>query len=157
MATAIDEETDASASPGFDAVARKAYGLAMESFGSQRRPGRGANAPGKPPLPPFVGEWADGRQGEHRYFSVTGDGVRYPGQKPCFPDPTVSKAIEFAGGFAEHALTPKVRVVRAAGKAVTIDVAAIRAGKAPDVGVRPDDVIQVDARPSVQVHDGKPR
>ncbi len=77
----------------------------------------------------------------NRFVNVGGD-VKGPKRVPFTPDLTVLSAITACGGFTEYADQKKIRLLRD-GKAVIIDVKAIRKDPTRDVGLKPGDSIEV--------------
>ena len=80
-------------------------------------------------------------------FFVSGEVVQ-PGEFPLKPNTTVGQAITLARGFTFNAAKGKTIIFREDEKSgerllINVDMAAIMAGKKPDIPLRANDVIQV--------------
>ena len=71
--------------------------------------------------------------------------VLRPGRFPAQVAPTVARALDDAGGFAEIAWPAGV-TLRRCGRVVRVDVEAILEGEADDVALRNGDVLTVPLR-----------
>ncbi len=77
------------------------------------------------------------------YVFVSG-GVREDGALTYRNGLTVSQAVVRAGGFTEYA-RPRQAYVRRGGEVMRVNLRRVRAGKAADVVLRPDDEVVVPA------------
>ncbi len=81
----------------------------------------------------------------HRVF-ITG-AVRGNGAVPLRPGMTLNEAISEAGGYATQASTGDVRILRlepsGARRQIVVDAGAIASNHAPDIPLKPDDIIVV--------------
>lgn len=82
---------------------------------------------------------------EQQFVYVNGE-VRSAGSFPWKKGMTVLKAITEAGGFTEWAKKQDVRIIRAKGGEMRINVRDIERGEAEDVSLLPDDKVVVGER-----------
>lgn len=80
-----------------------------------------------------------------RVFYVRGE-VKGPGRQIYSGQITVTKAITSAGDFTDYANRKKVWLTRANGQRFRVNCDAILNGQAPDPGVYPGDLIEVNRR-----------
>ena len=82
---------------------------------------------------------------QKKRFFVLGE-VKNPGDYELFGRMTVLKAISMAGGLTDYASQGSITIIRESGasfRKIEVDLSKIKKGKAPDVELRPGDVVNV--------------